>query len=216
MKSHSCAWERYLCLAEKFPNKFIQYEDLFIELDEQKVIQYEEKYQVTIGVIYESPYNTLVVDLVHNQDGHYFTYERLLPTVEKGACVMLPIYNGRIIIMKQYRHTLRDYQYAIPRGFAEQGLTAEQNCQKEMMEELGGSIHSLLPLGVVVADSGISGNSVQVFACHLDSYHPQIHHEGIEEILELSQEEFQEWIRTGRITDSYTLSAYTLYLSYLK
>lgn len=216
MNTHSIAWKKYQELAQTRPETFRQVKHLMIETDEQKVIQYEKEHSVTIGVLYESAYHILVVDLVYDSSGRYFTYERLLPAIESGACVMLPIYQGRIILMKQYRHALREFQYAIPRGFAEPHLSAEQNCQKEMHEELGASLRSILPLGVVAADSGIQGSKANVYACYLSAFEPQLYHEGIQETIALTPNQLEEWIQSGRITDAYTLSAYMLYRAHSK
>lgn len=117
-----------------------------------------------IGVIYESSYNMLLVDLVYEREGQYFAYERIVPTAIDSAVVVLPIYMENIIIMKKYRHAIRECQYAIPRGFAEDNITVEDNVKKELWEEIGAKTGKITYLGEIVADSGLSGGHVEAYA----------------------------------------------------
>ena len=66
-------------------------------------------------------------------------------------------------------------------------------------------------LGIVVADSGLCGNVVDVFFCTVDHVEEKQGYEGIQSVIMLNQEEMDQWIRDGKITDGFTLSAYSLY-----
>ena len=72
-----------------------------------------------IGVVYESDYNILVVDLVYQIPGNYFTYERIIPKNHSGGVVILAFHNQNIIFLKQFRHATRDFEYSLIRGFSE-------------------------------------------------------------------------------------------------
>ena len=203
-------WYDYLELIKERPEEFAVKEEMKIVLDENAVMEYEQKTGKKIGVIYKSDYRIFVVDLIQDIEGEYYTYERLLSTTKDGAVVALPIYNNKIVLLKQFRHALRDYQYAFPRGFAEPGLSPEDNIKKELMEELGANISDLKFIGTIVADSGLSGNKVSVFKCILENIELKYHYEGIQDIVLLSKEELKQWIQEGKITDGFTLSAISL------
>ena len=205
-------WIRYMELKQEHPEYFKNSKIFTIEFNPDIIKNFEEKNGKKIGVIYESPYNILVVDLVYNQTGEYFTYERLLPAVKNGAVVCIPKLNNRFILLKQYRHTLQDYQYAFPRGYADINCTAEENAEKELMEELGATATNLKCLGTIIPDSGISRGEATFFLCEIDNYAVIPGYEGIEDICIVSSYELTEMISKKVITDGFTLGAY----AYLK
>lgn len=110
---------------------------------------------------------------------------------------------------------MRAFQYAFPRGFGEEGLSAEENLQKEIKEETGADVKKISHVGTVIADSGIGSNEVDVFACEITEPQLKLHYEGIEEIELLTEKELVKWIAEGRITDGFTLSGYAMYKSRL-
>lgn len=194
------------------PNYFSSCNELEIITDERIVTEFETKTQRTIGVTYESPYRIMLVDLVF--DGkNYFAYERIIPAVDTGAVVIIPIYNNKFILLDQFRHSMRAHQYAFPRGFAEPNLTADENCQKELYEELGCIVKNTKFLGTIIADSGLCGDKVNVYLCEIDSYEEKKGYEGISSVLELSREDFLKHIAESKINDGFSLSAFSMYIS---
>lgn len=207
------AWLRYLELIDERPDLFADSNELEIVLDKKAVEEFEHKSGKTIGVVYRSRFNTLVVDLVRNPKGDVFAYERLVQTSLGTGVVSVPIHNGRFVLLKQYRHSMRNYQFAFPRGYGEDGLAAAENVRKELSEELSASMGGVTPLGTVVANSGISGDAVEVFLCEVLSYRTDVGHEEIVDSVELSRDELVQWIADGRINDGFTLSAFELFQS---
>lgn len=204
-------WVHYQKLIHDRPASFVNNGQLRILTDESDVEAFEQQSNKTIGVVYESPFNLMVVDLVEDPDGKRFAYERLLPTIKTGAVVAIPMYNGKLILLNQYRHALRRTQYAFPRGFAENGMSPDRNVLKELQEELGAEVKTCKQIGTVVADSGISGSEVSVFLCELKKYELHYQYEGIETIVMLSEDELIESIFSGQIDDGFTLAAFCLY-----
>ena len=192
------------------PRDFRQNESLKIIFDQDAAEDFYAKTGKQIGVTYSSHYHIMVVDLVQSPDGNRFAYERLLPAVERGAVVTVPIMEGKFILLKQFRHSLRAEQYAFPRGFAEEGMSAEENAKKEVEEELESRVLETKSLGTIVADSGVSGNPVDVVMCGIDHFSLKKDYEGIQKVIALSYEELREWVASGKINDGYTLSALTL------
>ncbi len=201
------AWDRYEALMVQRPEAFRNTGEIHIVTDRAIVEEYESRTGNVIGVRYESPYRLLVVDLVWEREGEYFPYERILPAVERGAVVCVPVYQEQYLLLRQYRHALRDYQYAFPRGFAEPGLDGARNAEKELDEELGAVTEKLELLGTVVADSGLSGTQVSVWRCKVRSYRKKQNYEGITDTLCVSAEELRQMICRGQITDGFTLAA---------
>lgn len=207
----SKAWLEYEQLMKERPEDFMQYEQMQIEKNPEIIREYVEKTGRVIGVMYRSPYSILVTDLICSTEGGYYVYERILPAVKKGAVVSVPVYKGRFVLLRQFRHALRDYQYSFPRGFGELGLSSEENAAKELKEEVGANVLDTQYLGTVVADSGLCGNQVQVFECQIDRIELKYGYEGIEQMIQLDEDEMKQWIKAGKITDGFTLAAYSLY-----
>lgn len=206
-------WERYLELKKERPEVFVDTGEIHIVKDESIVSEFQNKTNRKIGVLYESAYSIVVVDLVYEEEGKYFAYERILPAVENPAVVMVPMYKGQLLLLKQYRHALRDYEYSFPRGFGEKGLSGEENCKKELMEEMCATVASTKFLGEISPDSGLQGKLVQIYACEIESYDVNAKSEGICEIIELHQEDVSKWIAEGEIKDGFTLAAMSLFHS---
>lgn len=216
MQTNSCLsaeWVRYLELVKERPEAFANTGKINIVTDENIVADFQNKTNRKIGVLYESAYSIVVVDLVYEEEGKYFAYERILPAVENPAVVMIPMYKGQLLLLKQYRHALRDYEYSFPRGFGEMGLSGEENCKKELMEEIGATVTSTKYLGQMSPDSGLQGKLVQIYACELETYDASVKSEGICEIIELPQDDISKWIAEGKIKDGFTLAAMSLFHS---
>lgn len=184
------------------------------------LLRLEELYGYKFGVIYQSTYNTLIVDPIksneHSGQNSFFPYERVVPSHEKNAVVMIPKYNNSFLLLYQFRHAPRKMQYSFPRGFAEDHLSSKENAIKELNEEITASIRKEPKLiGQVISDSGLTNNLVDVYLVEIESYQKKDEiHEGIQDILEVPMDKLDNWIYKGKIDDGFTLSAYTLYQSY--
>ncbi len=202
-------WKKYKYLQVLKPKLFEKYENLEIIFDENIVNDFEKNNGVKIGVVYESKYNYLVVDLVKSLN-KLFAYERIIP-VQEGAVVTIPYIEGKFILLKQYRHANRSIEYAFPRGFGEHNIVSKLNAVKELEEEVGTTPLKVVEVGRLTPDSGLSSNIVEVFLCEINNFEIDKHHEGIEDIILLTKDEIKTWISTGKITDSFTISAFFLY-----
>jgi len=203
-------WEQYLSFMQNRPEDFADTGSLHIVTDPTVVAKFQKDTGRTIGIVYSSPYHLMVVDLVYEQEGNYFAYERILPALKKGAVVIIPQYRDGFLLLKQYRHALRDYQYAFPRGFGEADVSAADNVRKEMEEELSAQVSNVVFLGTCVADSGLCGNKVSIFSCTVENFIVNEGYEGISNVIRLSHKELRQWIRSGKLNDGFTLSAYSL------
>ena len=209
----SAPWLEYEKLMKERPELFAQNEQLQICLDRDIILDYMNGTGRPIGVLFKSPYSIMVVDLVSDADGKLFAYERLLPAMVNDAVVTVPKLGDKYVLLKQYRHSLRRELIAFPRGFGENGLSAEENAAKELSEEIGASVTEARLIGHVEPDSGMIGNSVAVVVCTVDGAQLKPGYEGIKELILLSGDELAEWIKDGRITDGYTLAAFALLMT---
>lgn len=202
-------WERYLQLMKERPEAFSESPLLPIVTDPELVKDFTARTGREIGVLYESPYRMLVVDLVRGAEG-LFAFERVLPKSQGEAVVAVPVWNEKLVLLKQFRHALRRCQTAFPRGFGEDGLTAEENACKEVREELRAEVLLQRPLGRVEADSGLTGGEAHVVLCQITEPRPELQYEEIQGMVCLTPEELEREIAAGHISDGFTLSAWAL------
>jgi ADP-ribose pyrophosphatase len=79
---------------------------------------------------------------------------------------VLPICDGKIGLIKAYRHAIQGDSWEIPRGFIEDGESAPASALRELEEETGLSCDpgNIRLLGFVTPDAGILAARVQVYA----------------------------------------------------
>lgn len=165
-----------------------------------------------IGVVFEDPYFFIVRDLVQFPNGRMNGYARVLSHANLNGgrgVVVLPEYEGRIMLLHQYRHPTRQWHYEVPRGYGEANIPAAENARKEVLEETGGEIADLQELGELYNNTGFEGGAVSLFYARLASIGQPNADEGIASFIWLELAEFEEWIGTGKVNDSFTIAAYT-------
>lgn len=181
----------------------------------KELSQIEELYGYRFGVVYRSEYNTMIVDPIVNgkpTGPTYKPFERVVPTSGVDGVVMIPRYRGRFILIRQFRHAIRTFQYAFPRGHAERGGLPSGNAERELDEEIHGKvIGEPLLLNRVATDSGLTSAQPYIYLVDIESYEEQIGHEGIVETIELTEQQVDDRIRSGEISDGFTLSAWLMY-----
>ena len=214
----------YLRLRKTRPELFAPSDQIPIcEIDASgnlsKVMRNEELFNNRYGIVYNSDFNMMCVDpIVDRSDGEsdFYAYERVIPSAGRGA-VIVAKHRGNFVLLKQFRHALRRYQYAFPRGYGEKGLSTLQNAVKELEEELSASpAAEPVYIGTVTPDSGLTRTSADVYMIEIDDYSIKSGYEGIKETVEITEDELDRMISGNRnsgesiFDDGFTLAAYTL------
>lgn len=152
----------------------------------------------------------VAVDEVKTPEGNVATREVV---IHKGAVAVLPIIEDRVILVKQYRHPVRETLWEIPAGVFKEGETPEECAIRELREETGLSPLSLTKLGEILVSPGYSTEKIYLFYADrfVSSPLPKDRDEFIE-LGEFSLDTFKEMIEEGKIKDSKTISAFCLYL----
>ncbi|MDY6243456.1 MAG: NUDIX hydrolase [Lachnospiraceae bacterium] len=203
---------RYFQLMNDRPEEFANTGLINIEKNIDKFMVAAQVLNKPVGVVYESEYHLMVVDICIGKNG-YYTYERIIPKTQGIAVAVLAEWNGRFFLLKQYRHALRDWQYAIPRGFAKDGLSGKDNAVKNVVEKTGCTVSNITYLATTVADSGLSGTKVAVY--HAKCSEPDFKYGtgNATQLVSVKPEELKEMIRDGKITDGFTMTALMMYLA---
>jgi ADP-ribose pyrophosphatase len=178
----------------------------------RQLMRLEELFHYRFGIAYKSRYNTMVVDPIVGGTQGYFPYDRTVPTAGKDGVVAVAMYQGRFILLRQYRHAIRQEQYSFPRGYAEPEDTPVENAQRELREELHAVIEKEpVFLGRIASDSGLTSCQAYVYLVELAALEPSVGHEGILNHVAVTPAELKVWIQDKKITDGFTLGAFSLY-----
>ncbi|WP_326797657.1 NUDIX hydrolase [Streptomyces sp. NBC_01808] len=163
---------------------------------------------VPVGVVYRDPYVTVVRDPVRFPDGRRGTYIRLLDAAGAPGVVALPLLGGgaEVVLLEHYRHATRAWHVEVPRGFGTPGLSAPENAAKEVAEEIGATARGIVPLGRLHPDTGLVGGHTELYAVHIDGYGEPGRPEGIRRVFSVLPAEAEDLVRTGRITDAFTIA----------
>jgi 8-oxo-dGTP pyrophosphatase MutT (NUDIX family) len=70
---------------------------------------------------------------------------------------------GRVVLVRQWRHGIKDFSVEIPGGMADEGETPGQAAQRELVEETGYGFDELLSLGSVTTNPAIQTNRCWLF-----------------------------------------------------
>ena len=197
---------------------------LNIVLDQKTITEWEAKKEAELrqkglplewaklGVVLDDPYNIIVRDLVQFPDGDIRGYGRSIATASlKGGkgVVVLPEYKGKTMLLHQYRHPTRQWHYEVPRGYGEPNTPSDVNARKEIEEETGGEVDELVSLGEFYNNTGYEAVAVSLFYAKLKSVGTANVNEGIDSFVWLTAKELEDWIANEKITDGFTIAAYT-------
>ncbi|WP_214326847.1 NUDIX hydrolase [Nonomuraea sediminis] len=162
----------------------------------------------SFGVRYKDAYVTLVRDRVRFPDGRIGAYVRLLHTSGIGGAAILPVRDGKVVLVRHFRHATRRRHWEIPRGFADLGESFEETARREAGEELQMPGMRVRELGRMHADSGLIGTEVALYWAELEGEVTGFDAgEGIDQVLLADPAELDSMLERGEITDSFTLAA---------
>jgi 8-oxo-dGTP pyrophosphatase MutT (NUDIX family) len=111
-------------------------------------------------IIHENPWFAIVQDKVLTHTGKQITYTYMK---HPGAVAIVPVtHDGRIILIQQYRHTVKDWCWEIPMGGKEYP-DSEKIVHKELWEEVGGTSENIQYITSFYGNNGVSDIRCEVF-----------------------------------------------------
>jgi len=126
-----------------------------------------------------------------------------------GVVVAPVLSDGRILLVRQFRHPLRRFIAELPRGSRERDEAPEDAAKRELSEETGYEAAEIAPLGRVAPDSGQLATMPHLFAVVVGARrapHTEAT-EAIDRTLALTFRELREACEAGDIVDAYTIAA---------
>ena len=125
--------------------------------------------------------------------------------------------NKEVILIRQYRHGIREITLEIPGGIIENGDSPEDSARRELLEETGYRDYEMIPLGSVHTNPAFLNNRCYTFlALGVTRVGPQDQDENEDiEVVVSPLGKIPELIRNGEITHSLILAAfYRFFMEY--
>ncbi|MCR5650508.1 MAG: NUDIX hydrolase [Lachnospiraceae bacterium] len=150
-------------------------------------------------------------DTLRLPDGRTTVYETLL---HKGAAAVVPVLDdGRILLVRQYRHAIGRTALEIPAGGRDSVDEPFINAAaRELEEETGYRSDDLEPLISIVTAIAYCNEVIEVFvAKNLKPSNQNLDPDEFIEVEAFSREELSDMIFEGKIQDSKTIAALMSY-----
>jgi ADP-ribose pyrophosphatase len=159
--------------------------------------------------LFTGPIFEIERDRIRDLDGSEIVRDVVRHPGGAGALPFFP--DGRVALVRQYRHPARRDLLEIPAGRIEPGESPEWCARREVEQEIGFRVGRLTPLAAFYSTPGFCEELLSVFlATELSPGQQQLDHDERIEILYLPFEQALRMAREGEIEDSKTLIALLL------
>jgi ADP-ribose pyrophosphatase len=126
-----------------------------------------------------------------------------------GASAVVPVRDdGRLILIRQYRHAAGGFIYEIPAGKLNPGEDPRDCARRELEEEIGYRASALEPLLSIFTTPGFTDERIHLFVARgLAPGTQALDADEILELVDVSLEGALAWIADGTIRDGKTIIA---------
>jgi ADP-ribose pyrophosphatase len=152
-------------------------------------------------------------DRVVEPDGIATTREWI---THSGSVVVLPVFSdGRVLLIRQYRHAAGQYLWELVAGHKDAGENFAQGARRELQEETGYTARRIEKLLEIFPSPGMLGERMEIFLAEgltKGTAQPEDDEKIMQRILTLH--EAKRWIRTGRICDAKSVAGILYYAAF--
>ncbi|NMB56451.1 NUDIX hydrolase [Candidatus Beckwithbacteria bacterium] len=162
--------------------------------------------------IFSCPWFSISYDILiypNGTQGDYYIFKREYPFV-----AVLAIENKQILVLRQWRATIRDWVWEIPMGAVNRHETPLQAAKRELLEETGYKAKKWQKLGENYVGPGHTDTKGFVFlATDLQKItgKAEKNPKEIIEVYQISCEKFEKMIQNNQLKDGPSMSSYLLY-----
>ena len=134
-----------------------------------------------------------------------------------GAAAMVPMLNNQeVVLIKQYRHAIREFIWEIPAGTLDPNESPLNCARRELIEEIGYSATDWHQLGTITPLPGCSDEHIHIFlASDLKPEEQQLDDDEMINVHKINLSEALQMILAGEISDGKTISGLFLATQWL-
>ncbi len=157
---------------------------------------------------------TLKRDRVAEPSGIVTTREII---VHPGSVVVLPLLaDGRIVLIRQYRHAAGQYLWELVAGHKEPNESVATGVHRELMEETGYTAKRIRKMLEVYPSPGLLGERMDIFLAE-GLTKGKARPEDDEKITQkaITLKEAERWIKSGKIRDSKSVNGILYYARFI-
>jgi ADP-ribose diphosphatase len=134
-----------------------------------------------------------------------------------GSSVVLPVFpDGRILLIRQYRHAVGETLWELVAGHKEPDETFAEGAKRELIEEAGYTAKRVRKLLEVFPSPGLLGERMEIFlATGLTKGTARPEDDEKITVRIITLREAESWIRTGKIRDAKSVSGILYYARFV-
>lgn len=103
----------------------------------------------------------LIMDTVEkNGEKHPFSFVK----IRSGVCVIPFVDDNQVILLREYRHPIKSWQYQFACGMIDEGESPEEAAKRELEEEIGCVAEEIYELGYTYPSFGSTTEKIYLFA----------------------------------------------------
>jgi rSAM/selenodomain-associated transferase 1 len=91
---------------------------------------------ISSRLLHASPWRAMLSDGLRRPDGRTVDYTYV--AVPRAVFIVAVTRANELLLVRQYRHPVRDFTLEVPAGSVEDGETAREAAERELLEEVGG------------------------------------------------------------------------------
>jgi ADP-ribose pyrophosphatase len=130
-----------------------------------------------------------------------------------GSVVVLPVFpDGRILMIRQYRHSVRQYLWELVAGSKDPGESFKEGAHRELLEETGYTARRMRKLLDLFPTPGFVSENMVIFLAEglkLGKAQPEADEKIVMRIFSLR--EIEDWVRVGKIRDAKSVAGILYY-----
>jgi ADP-ribose pyrophosphatase len=130
-----------------------------------------------------------------------------------GSVVVLPVFpDGRILMIRQYRHAVRQYLWELVAGSKDPGESFATGARRELLEETGYTARTMRKLLDLFPTPGFVSENMGIFLAEglkVGKAQPEADEKIVIRIFSLR--EIEKWIRAGKIRDAKSVAGILYY-----
>jgi ADP-ribose pyrophosphatase len=132
----------------------------------EKNLSAQRRENVAWRILDEKPIKTTRFEIIEqtvqlpNDEQLHFSYVKM----KAGVCILAIDSNGSVLVLKQYRHAMGEWEWELPAGMVEEGEDPLETAKRELIEETGFEAQSWEGLGFFHPSAGSTTERIYLFA----------------------------------------------------